>query len=122
MCRKNQAWKGYEVDGGGRRRGCTSGSVPGVCVARGGHAHRRSVEESEPSVSSVDEAPASVGTVALRGSHSYAGSSEISLRHPACIMASMSAGAGPILTESIPILKLLRHHPKAWFRADLLAG
>ena len=44
-CRKNQAWKGYEVDGGGRRRGCTFGRVPGVCVARGDHARRRSVED-----------------------------------------------------------------------------
>ena len=45
MRRKNQVWKGYEVAGGGRRRGCTFGSVRGVCVARGGHAHRGRVED-----------------------------------------------------------------------------
>jgi len=45
MCRENKAWKGYEVGDGGRRRGCTFGRVPVVCVARGGHARRRSVDD-----------------------------------------------------------------------------
>jgi len=33
--RKNQAGQGDEVDGGGRRRGCSSGKLPSLCIPGG---------------------------------------------------------------------------------------
>ncbi len=33
--RKNQAGQGDEVDGGGRRRGCSSGRLPSLCIPGG---------------------------------------------------------------------------------------
>ena len=39
-CRQNQTWKGYEVDGGGRRPGSSSGKLPGLGVPCGSHVDR----------------------------------------------------------------------------------
>ena len=38
--RQNQAGQGDEVDGGGRRRGCSSGKAPGLCVPGGSQTRR----------------------------------------------------------------------------------
>ena len=37
LCRKNQTWKGYEVDGGGRRPRYSSGKLLGIGVPVGSH-------------------------------------------------------------------------------------
>lgn len=37
LCRQNQTWKGYEVDGGGRRPRYSSGKLLGIGVPVGSH-------------------------------------------------------------------------------------
>jgi hypothetical protein len=43
--RQNQAWQGHEVDGGGRRLGCSSGKPTGLGQPSGSHARGKHLEK-----------------------------------------------------------------------------
>lgn len=44
--RQNQTWQGHEVDGGGRRLGCSSGKPTGLGQPSGSHARGKHLEEN----------------------------------------------------------------------------